>query len=74
MQKPKKLRCNDLESYIPLFIIAAVLIIAALLKNWIHKHNLNLSHSPNNRQSFYFSAAKIRKKSELTKHQPTFLI
>jgi hypothetical protein len=28
----------DLESYIPLFIIAAVLIIAALLRNWIHKH------------------------------------
>ena len=29
---------NDLESYIPLFIIAAVLIIAVLLRNWIHKH------------------------------------
>jgi len=28
----------DLESYIPLFIIAAVLIIAVLLRNWIHKH------------------------------------
>jgi len=30
---------NDLESYIPLFIIAAVLIIAVQLRNWIHKHN-----------------------------------
>ena len=29
---------NDLESYIPLFIIAAVLIIAVLLRNSIHKH------------------------------------
>ena len=38
MQNPKKLHCNDLESYIPLFIIAAVLIIAVLLRNWIHKH------------------------------------
>ena len=29
---------NDLKSYIPLFIIAAVLIIAVQLRSWIHKH------------------------------------
>ena len=28
---------NDLESYVPLFIIAAILIIAVLIRNWIHK-------------------------------------
>jgi hypothetical protein len=26
---------NDLKSYIPLFIIAAVLLIGVLLRNWI---------------------------------------
>ena len=30
--------CNDLESYIPLFIIASVLIIAVLLRKKIQKH------------------------------------
>ncbi len=29
---------NDLENYIPLFIIAAVLIIAVLIRNWFRKN------------------------------------
>jgi hypothetical protein len=29
---------NDLASYIPLFIIAAVLIIAVLIRNWFQKN------------------------------------
>ena len=28
---------NDLASYIPLFLLAAVLILAVLIRNWIHK-------------------------------------
>jgi hypothetical protein len=28
---------NDLASYIPLFLLAAVLIIAVLIRNWIHR-------------------------------------
>ena len=28
---------NDLKSYVPLFIVAAVLIIVVLIKNWIIK-------------------------------------
>ena len=29
---------NDLKSYIPLFIIAALLFIAVQLRSWLHKH------------------------------------
>ena len=29
---------NDLENYIPLFIIAAVLIIAVLIRNWFRRN------------------------------------
>jgi hypothetical protein len=29
---------NDLKNYIPLFVIAAVLIIGVQLRNWIHRH------------------------------------
>ena len=28
---------NDLKSYVPLFVVAAVLIIVVLIKNWIIK-------------------------------------
>jgi len=30
---------NDLSSYVPLFIIAAVLIIAVQIKNWIQHYD-----------------------------------
>ena len=31
---------NDLQSYVPLFIIAIVLIIGVQLRKWIHKQML----------------------------------
>ena len=30
---------NDLSSYVPLFIIAAVLIVAVQIKNWIQNRH-----------------------------------
>ena len=44
---------NDLENYIPLFIVAAVLIIAVLIRNWFRKKNMRFKDQSKLTRSIY---------------------